>query len=438
VVAVFAIHAQAAFASLLEPSYSADNSTLFWGVIFAAVVVSLLHFVHTLNKVFLFFGAAVFWGAIALSGTDLSIAALFPEAAGMRPHPLLLATPLALWFGIRLALGLFIYPNVSVGVQHWLLQASTANVLIAISARWFSASHGLLPFSNGAVFLLLTTVITYRLVKTPDYKKALKRLLLDLPLIGLTLTFLNMFSPSMWTEAEAIFGSVALYTLFLLADEQRSLALSAYREQLVKTQNQDNALQQCKLAENDLEAKFSQRTHELHLAVQRLQTLSAQDGLTGVANRHRFDEVLKVEYGRAARSRQALSVALIDVDCFMSFNSRYGHELGDACLCQLARVLESGVMRNGDLIARYNGGAFVLLAPDTDSSGILSIANYLCQEVYGLDLPNQDSPFGRVSISIGVATAHPQDNEGPERLVQRASEGLASAKLQGRHRVVTG
>jgi hypothetical protein len=85
VVAVFAIHAQAAFASLLEPSYSADNSTLFWGVIFAAVVVSLLHFVHTLNKVFLFFGAAVFWGAIALAGNDLNLAALFTDAGGVRP-----------------------------------------------------------------------------------------------------------------------------------------------------------------------------------------------------------------------------------------------------------------------------------------------------------------------------------------------------------------
>jgi diguanylate cyclase (GGDEF)-like protein len=148
--------------------------------------------------------------------------------------------------------------------------------------------------------------------------------------------------------------------------------------------------------------------------------------------------MLRVECSRAARSRQALSVAIIAIDWFAEFNTRYGHESGDACLCQLARVLETGVMRSGDLIARYSGGAFVLLAPDTDTHGILSIANYLCQEVLRLGLPHQDSPYGCVSISIGVATANAQalgpDPHEPQGLLAQAESCLASAQVQGRNR----
>jgi diguanylate cyclase (GGDEF)-like protein len=173
--------------------------------------------------------------------------------------------------------------------------------------------------------------------------------------------------------------------------------------------------------------------------VQQIEMLSAQDGLTGVARRRHFDEMLRVECSRAARSRQALSVAIIAVDWFPEFNARYGHESGDACLCQLARVLETGVMRSGDLIARYSGSSFVLLAPDTDAHGILSIANYLCQEVLRLALPHHDSPYGCVSISIGVATANTHalgpDPHDPQGLLLQAQSCLASAQVQGRNQV---
>jgi diguanylate cyclase (GGDEF)-like protein len=148
--------------------------------------------------------------------------------------------------------------------------------------------------------------------------------------------------------------------------------------------------------------------------------------------------MLRVECSRAARSRQALSVAIIAIDWFAEFNARYGHESGDACLCQLARVLETGVMRSGDLIARYSGGSFVLLAPDTEAHGILSIANYLCQEVLRLELLHQDSPYGCVSISIGVATANSQaigpDPHDPHGLLLQAQNCLANAQLQGSNR----
>ncbi len=236
--------------------------------------------------------------------------------------------------------------------------------------------------------------------------------------------------------AQMLFVVVLVAAAWWLTEREQQQAARASQAQIAHNETQRSALETLQATEIALEAKVSQRTHELHLAVQQIEALSAQDGLTSVANRRRFDEMLKVEWGRAARSRQPLSIALIDVDWFTQFNARYGHESGDACLCKLARVLESGVMRSGDLIARFSGSAFVLLAPNTDENGILSIANYLCQEVLRLALPHQDTPCGRVSISIGVATVKTQQSLASNALVLRAQAALASAKAQGRNRAV--
>ena len=210
----------------------------------------------------------------------------------------------------------------------------------------------------------------------------------------------------------------------------------AHMRQLRTLLSQQNSeLEKSRQAEIDLEAQVSQRTQELAAAARRLEGLSSIDGMTGVANRRRFDETLPVEWGRAARDKRPLSIALIDVDWFKTYNDKYGHQAGDECLRQLARVFEAGVMRSGDLIARYGGEEFVLIAPDTDLNGIHTIASYLCQEVFALGIHNESSPFGRVSISVGVATAYPHQGSKPASLIEQADLALYRAKQAGRHRV---
>ena len=210
---------------------------------------------------------------------------------------------------------------------------------------------------------------------------------------------------------------------------------SHMRELRTLLQKQNLALEKGRQSECDLEAQVSLRTQDLAIAARRLESLSSIDGMTGIANRRRFDETLPVEWGRAARDKRPLSVALIDVDWFKAYNDAYGHPAGDECLRQLARVFEAGVMRSGDLIARYGGEEFVLIAPDTDLNGINTIASYLCQEVFALGLENTASPFNRISVSIGVATAYPHRGSKPALLVQEADAALYRAKHNGRHRV---
>jgi diguanylate cyclase (GGDEF)-like protein len=237
---------------------------------------------------------------------------------------------------------------------------------------------------------------------------------------------------------QLVFSTAMVAVAWWLAEKDRRITELAQHVRTQQIQHLRQKLERLQSSQSALEAKIFQRTHELHQALEQVQAVSAMDALTGLANRKRFEEALQWEWGRSARSRRSLSVALIDVDWLSSFNAHYGHDKGDASLCKLVGVLQSGVMRSSDLIARYRGGCFALLAPDTDAVGILSIANYLCQEVLELELHHAKSPLGRISISVGVATSIRPDARKAEALVERAQAALALAKAQGRNQVVEG
>jgi diguanylate cyclase (GGDEF)-like protein len=195
-------------------------------------------------------------------------------------------------------------------------------------------------------------------------------------------------------------------------------------------------LSELKRNERELEAKVRERTRSLEAFNDRLAALSATDGLTGIANRRRFDEWLDKEWGRARRAQEPLALALIDVDWFKSYNDRYGHQLGDDCLRTVARILESHIGRSGDLAARYGGEEFALIAPTTHDAGALRIATTVCQAIERAGIPHESSEFGVVTVSIGVAVLVPDETTTLDLLVTRADAALYQAKAAGRNRVV--
>lgn len=178
-----------------------------------------------------------------------------------------------------------------------------------------------------------------------------------------------------------------------------------------------------------------------HLQLKRyqdmLERLSVLDGLTGIANRRRFDEALDHEWLRSRRTGAVMSLIIIDVDCFKFYNDNYGHAAGDECLKQVAKVLADGVRRTGDVVARYGGEEFVVIMPETDAAGAIVIAETLRRSVLALALPHAFSMAGDVvSVSIGGATIVPaRHSQGPEELVKLADTRLYEAKNAGRNRV---
>ncbi|CAO3441644.1 diguanylate cyclase (GGDEF domain) with PAS/PAC sensor [Azospirillum argentinense] len=180
-----------------------------------------------------------------------------------------------------------------------------------------------------------------------------------------------------------------------------------------------------------------------HLLLKRqtdlLRTLSFNDGLTGIANRRRFDEVLLREWRRCGRAQLPLSLIMLDVDQFKPYNDHYGHQAGDECLRAVAQLLAEQMMRPGDLIARYGGEEFVCLLPETDEEGAVQVAERLRQTVTGQRLPHAVSHVAdHITISLGVGTARPLLDDTPDRLTQLADGLLYEAKRAGRNRVCSG
>jgi diguanylate cyclase (GGDEF)-like protein len=167
-----------------------------------------------------------------------------------------------------------------------------------------------------------------------------------------------------------------------------------------------------------------------------LQQLLSTDSLTGIANRRRFDSMLEREWRRCGRTGAPLSLLMIDVDHFKAYNDQFGHQQGDDCLRQVARLLLEGVGRPGDLVARYGGEEFVCMLPDNGMAGALAVANRLIAAVRDADIHHPRSPAGaRLTISIGVATA--KDLSGPpSALMAFADKLLYAAKAAGRNQVI--
>lgn len=167
-----------------------------------------------------------------------------------------------------------------------------------------------------------------------------------------------------------------------------------------------------------------------------LRLMALVDGLTGVANRRQFDQVLGAEWSRCGRSGQPLSLLMIDVDHFKRFNDHYGHQEGDVCLRAVAGAIKAAMRRPHDLAARYGGEEFACILPDTGREGAAVKAVEIEQAVRQLALPHIDAPQGIVTVSIGVASMLQQGTaETAASLVLTADTQLYRAKHEGRGRV---
>lgn len=175
---------------------------------------------------------------------------------------------------------------------------------------------------------------------------------------------------------------------------------------------------------------------KLQAANAELERLSSLDGLTAVANRRRFEEVLDVEWRRAYRTDRPISAMLADVDYFKGINDTFGHQHGDDCLRQIAQTLVSGLRRASDLVARYGGEEFAMILPETSAEHALSHADRLRCQIESLRIPHPASDVSQyVTVSIGVATMWPRHVEQPDLLIQAADLALYEAKRNGRNRV---
>jgi diguanylate cyclase (GGDEF)-like protein len=179
------------------------------------------------------------------------------------------------------------------------------------------------------------------------------------------------------------------------------------------------------------------RTHlTLKLQNDLLRSMALMDGLTGVANRRKFDEDILAAWRLCFREQKPLSLIMVDVDYFKRYNDRYGHQAGDGCLKSVAQALSETVRRPYDLVARYGGEEFACVLPNTVLSGAVEIAERMQERVRTLGIEHSASDVNRVvTISLGVATLTPTRDLEFQALIEAADKQLYEAKKAGRARV---
>lgn len=167
----------------------------------------------------------------------------------------------------------------------------------------------------------------------------------------------------------------------------------------------------------------------LHQRVLELEKISVTDRLTGAWNRHHFDRIIPVELARSLRYRQPLSLIFFDIDHFKQINDTFGHAAGDTVLGGLVKLTNANI-RASDMLFRWGGEEFMILASSTHYRAGESLAEGLRSKVAGHDIDG----VGRITISLGVAEY--RSEEGQEHWFKRADQALYAAKNSGRNRVV--
>jgi diguanylate cyclase (GGDEF)-like protein len=167
---------------------------------------------------------------------------------------------------------------------------------------------------------------------------------------------------------------------------------------------------------------------------QELLRRSIRDPLTGLVNRTHFSERIAIEVSRAQRQCQPLTIAMVDVDHFKSFNDMHGHAAGDLALKRIADTLRSS-LRKGDIIGRYGGEEFVIAMPGTNPATAAQKLERLRQAIADTPMSiSKTGPTVSVTISAGVA-GFPDDGVEEEELLNAADGRLFQAKAKGRNRI---
>lgn len=179
---------------------------------------------------------------------------------------------------------------------------------------------------------------------------------------------------------------------------------------------------------------IAERTESLRLAVSDLDRLSRTDALTGSLNYRGFQDAAERLWREARATGGQLSVLALDIDHFKKYNDLYGHAEGDGALRRFAGAVSSALLHADDLLARPGGEEFVVFLPGSTQEQAMGVGQRVCERVRGADIVHAASSEGRMTVSIGIASLQPGD-EDAEQMLRRADAALYRAKAAGRNRV---
>jgi diguanylate cyclase (GGDEF)-like protein len=184
-----------------------------------------------------------------------------------------------------------------------------------------------------------------------------------------------------------------------------------------------------------LEEKVTKRTQELHKANIALKELANKDSLTGLYNRRYLENKFSELQAILSRNNASMVVAMLDLDHFKQLNDEYGHLIGDNCLTYISDVMRRKFDRRSDIVARFGGEEFIIVAQSDDNDGVLQMLEELREEIEQHSFPHDSHNFVNTTISIGTITAKAKLSTNIDDWVRLADEQLYHAKSLGRNQL---
>jgi diguanylate cyclase (GGDEF)-like protein len=169
--------------------------------------------------------------------------------------------------------------------------------------------------------------------------------------------------------------------------------------------------------------------------IRTIERLGMIDALTDIPNRRFFDMRIKEEWRRTWRHKSCMSMLMLDVDQFKTYNDTYGHPQGDQLLKFIARILTENLHRPSDMAARLGGDEFAVLLGDTDTAGAIRVAESIRRSIEKGVVHTPQGESTAVTVSIGISTANPTMDMEIADFIQQTDDHLYIAKDKGRNRV---
>jgi len=167
----------------------------------------------------------------------------------------------------------------------------------------------------------------------------------------------------------------------------------------------------------------------------RIEHLSMSDQLTNLPNRRSFEIRMNGEWDRATRDQTPLSILMVDIDNFKTYNDTYGHQQGDVALQSLAGLFTHALKRPGDFAARWGGEEFIILLSNTDTRGAVDVAEQIRRMTEEMEIPTSDGAITKITVSIGLNTRVQGLDSTVDEFLSRADIALYDAKNKGRNRI---
>ncbi len=305
------------------------------------------------------------------------------------------------------------------GISVWWLAPSVEPGATAVAAVWITGLFIGVLMGQGIVSPVVIAFSVFSLVP------------LVIALFASTVTFLQFIGVGL-----VLFTT---YSVDVICQAHRTTLEEARQRMLHEATTaclrQRNSEREALVRELSDEIERRKKTEgQLEQARRAAERLSERDQLTGLPNRRVFERVLQREWSLGRHQQRPISLVLLDIDRFSSYNDRYGHHAGDTCLSRVSEIIRQHIFRIGDLLARYGGEEFVVLLPDTAEHAAMDIAESIRGAVADRTILHGDSDVeSYVTVSCGVATMIPNDQHDWESLVESAANALLHAKRAGRN-----